>query len=150
MALKPLFFTLACISFLGFGLLTGCTEQNDSQVSFKREQYSGQWLVINYWAAWCKPCIEEIPELNRFAQQANNAQVFAVNFDMLEGLELKQQSQKIGIEFVILEQDPAASLNYQRPTVLPTTLIIKPNGQIHRRLVGPQTAASLQKAMQQP
>ena len=31
----------------------------------------GRWLVINYWAIWCAPCRDEIPELNRFAENVS-------------------------------------------------------------------------------
>lgn len=128
--------------------LNACSDQQEQKTSNALEPYKGQWLAINYWASWCKPCIEEIPELNQFAQQAKNTQVFAVNFDQLTGQELESQAQKIGIHFQLLQQDPATELNYPRPTVLPTTIILNPNGQVHRTLLGPQTAASLHKAIQ--
>ena len=32
----------------------------------KLDDYQGKWKVINYWAEWCKPCLEEVPELNNF------------------------------------------------------------------------------------
>lgn len=32
-------------------------------------QGQDEWLFINYWAEWCKPCLEEIPELNAFARE---------------------------------------------------------------------------------
>ncbi|MCR8923944.1 TlpA family protein disulfide reductase [Dasania sp. GY-MA-18] len=111
--------------------------------------YQGQWLFINYWASWCKPCIEEIPELNHFAQQqAGKAQVFAVNFDGLQGAALQQQAQKFAINYHVLEQDPAPSLNHAIPIALPTTYVYNPQGKLHKTLLGPQTIASLQAAMQ--
>lgn len=129
--------------------LTACDNGNTPTTNPQGfQQYQGQWLVINYWASWCKPCIEEIPELNHFAQQAINTKVFAVNFDGIKGPELKQQTDKIGISFIVLEDDPASLLQHPVPTVLPTTYIYNPQGQLHKTLLGPQTITSLNAALQ--
>ena len=112
------------------------------------QDLQGQWLVINYWAVWCKPCIEEIPELNSFAQHnSQRARVFGVNFDGSSGDELSAAIAQLGIAFPTLATDPAKQLGYERPTVLPTTIVINPQGKLQQILLGPQTAASLSKAM---
>jgi thiol-disulfide isomerase/thioredoxin len=119
---------------------------NPQQVNLKDLQ--GQWLVINYWAVWCKPCIEEIPELNSFAHQySQQVRVFGVNFDGISGKELSAASTLLGIDFPTLATDPASQLGYERPSVLPTTIVINPQGQLHKILLGPQTAASLSQAI---
>lgn len=108
------------------------------------EEYPGKWIVINYWAEWCAPCIKEIPELNQFASEyKNSVAVFAVNFDGARGEQLTGQAKKLNIQFNILESDPSSQLAYPRPTVLPTTVFICPNGKIQSTLIGPQTLASL-------
>ena len=45
---------------------------------------NGNWIVINYWADWCAPCIKEIPELNEFAKENEDLFVYTFNFDHLE------------------------------------------------------------------
>lgn len=109
----------------------------------------GQWVVVNYWAIWCKPCAQEIPELNALAE-IPGVSVFGVNYDGASGEKLAQQVQKLGIAFPILDSDPAAQLGVPRPVVLPTTLIIDPSGQLRETLVGPQTLESLALATGQP
>lgn len=109
---------------------------------------NGRWKLINYWATWCGPCRDEIPELNTFVhEQREQLDGYAVNFDGVTGAELVVQATELNIEFTLLEDDPAAQLGYARPTVLPTTLLIDPAGEIKARLLGPQTAASLREAM---
>ena len=44
----------------------------------------GNWIVVNYWADWCAPCIKEIPELNDFAKENTDILVYTFNFDYLE------------------------------------------------------------------
>ena len=103
----------------------------------------GHWVVVNYWAEWCKPCIKEIPELNQLAREHNEIRVFGVNYDGEAGDQLRAQVEKLGIEFPLLKVDPAAALGISRPAVLPTTLILNPGGELAATLVGPQTLESL-------
>ena len=48
-------------------LVSGCEkielERADGTLA-NWNKYRGQWVLVNYWAEWCKPCLEEIPELN--------------------------------------------------------------------------------------
>ena len=99
------------------------------------------WAVVNYWAVWCKPCREEIPELNELNKSAD-VQVFGVNFDRKTGEALAVDSKTLGLEFTNID-DPSQSLGVERPSVLPTTLVINPEGEIEAVLAGPQTAATI-------
>ncbi len=110
---------------------------------FEGAQYRGKWVVINYWAQWCKPCIKEIPELNELARKDPGIVVLGVNFDGALGAELDQQVETLGIGFPLILEDPAAVLGTDRPHALPTTLILDPEGELVETLMGPQTLESL-------
>ncbi|WP_068828601.1 TlpA disulfide reductase family protein [Pseudomonas sp. BMS12] len=142
---RSLRMVIGCIAAL---LLAGCAEdwgldQHGRKVT--AEQLDGQWLLINYWAEWCKPCRTEIPELNRLNQQLHGqgAQVLGVNFDALQGEALSKASDTFSIGFTVLATDPAARLDLPRNDVLPVTYIIGADGRLRERLVGEQTAAGL-------
>lgn len=109
----------------------------------KPKDYKGQWLVVNYWAAWCKPCIEEIPELNKLLNSRDDVSLFAVNYDGIAGNALTSQIRDFGIEYPSLLTDPSENWGYQRPSVLPTTIIFNPKGKLHSVVAGPQTFDSL-------
>ncbi len=130
-------------------LLAGCAEdwgvdQHGRKVT--AEQLNEQWLIINYWAEWCRPCRTEIPELNRLSEQlkGQSAQVLGVNFDALQGDELKRVADGFSIAFPVLAQDPARRLGLPQNDVLPVTYIVGADGKLRERLVGEQTAAGLQ------
>ena len=109
----------------------------------------GKWMVINYWATWCKPCIEEIPELNQFAhEQADKVVLFGVEYDQHQGEKLQQNIAKLGIEFPVILNDPSTLLGFDKPHALPTTLVFNPQGELHKILKGPQTESSLLQAIQ--
>ncbi len=137
--------------FLTLTLLTACgkSDYQDHQGNHGNfSDHQGKWMIINYWAVWCKPCIEEIPELNHFAEKHRDKVVlFGVDYDGKQAEELQQGIDKLGINFVVLTSDPATTLQYQRPNVLPTTLIFDPEGKLHRTLKGPQTEQTLLEAV---
>lgn len=125
-------------------LLVACNaERQQPSPSLDLASLQGQWVVVNYWAKWCKPCIKEIPELNALGEKYPQVAVFGVNYDGVTGEELAQQVGELNIAFPILPQDPAAELGTARPVVLPTTLILNPDGKLVHTLVGPQTLESL-------
>ena len=121
-------------------LLGGCSKT-------PLEAARGQWVLVNYWAIWCKPCIQEIPELNELDHSRSNVTVLGVNYDNLAGDELQSQLDELGVEFATLPEDPAAQLGVARPQVLPTTFILDPEGNLVSTLVGPQTLDSLNQAL---
>lgn len=133
-------------------LLVACAKPGYELADGQRgtfDQWAGQWVVINYWATWCPPCHEEIPELNAFAKTHTAVRVVGVDFEQTQGAALVESIAKMSIEFPVLTRDPAAILQYAPPTVLPATVIINPAGKVHHVLVGPQTQQSLQAAIEE-
>ena len=124
---------LPLVFLTGLALL-GCSSEPAGLVPSK-------WNIVNYWAIWCKPCREEIPELNQL-NQIENVVVLGVNFDGKGGEALISDAGDLGITFDIID-DPAAYLNISRPSVLPTTLVLSPEGTLVATLLGPQTAESI-------
>ncbi|WP_347901501.1 TlpA disulfide reductase family protein [Pseudomonas purpurea] len=129
-------------------LLSGCgydfgVDQRGQKVA--SERLDNQWLVLNYWAEWCGPCRTEIPELNALAEQlkAQKVGVFGVNFDNVQGEDLKAASEKLGITFTVLAQDPADHFELPRSEALPVTYIIDNKGKVREQLLGEQTAAGV-------
>lgn len=115
-------------------LLAGCSSDG--------LPHSGSWRVINYWAIWCTPCREEIPELNTLNQQEDIV-VLGINYDGKSGDALAEQATALGIAFPQLADDPSQRLGTRRPKVLPTTLLVSPDGKLLTTLTGPQTAETL-------
>lgn len=107
---------------------------------------AGTWRLINYWAVWCEPCREEIPQLNRL-NTLPGITVLGVNFDGRTGVELEDDIQALDIEFQILPNDPQALLGTARPQALPTTLIVDEHGNLKHTLMGPQTEEEFLAAM---
>ncbi len=109
--------------------------------------WHGKWVYINYWAEWCKPCAEEIPELNKFAAERPNVLVVGVNFDNPDTVAALQQMSRMRIEFAVVTNDSVQKVfPHSVPTGLPGTIVINPEGKVLRTLQGPQTESSLLQA----
>lgn len=134
------------VTSTALGIMIACTaacgDREASSTSIDPLDQQGRWTFVNYWAEWCKPCIEEIPELNAL-NALESYRVLGVNFDGAQGEALEAQILKLGVKFPTLNEDPSARFALDRPQVLPTTLVVDPQGQLAKVLVGPQTQESL-------
>jgi thiol-disulfide isomerase/thioredoxin len=109
------------------------------------DKLNGNWIVINYWADWCAPCIKEIPELNEFAKENNDLLVFTFNFDQLDEDDLKPVAQKFNIEVPSIVTHPRDIWGIQTPPAVPATFFINPDGDLALSLFRPQTKDDLNK-----
>lgn len=116
--------------------------------ALKLADFHGKWVFINYWASWCKPCYQEIPELNRFYKKHHNDVVLlGFSYDQQQGESLAKLANKMGIEFPTLSQDPAAAIGIKSIPGLPATYVINPKGKLSEALFGMQTRKSLEQAI---
>ena len=143
--LKLRFFLLTLLSTI---FLSACSEpdyQMFNGSSGNIENLKGKWVVVNYWADWCPPCIKEMPELSAFYNDnKERVTVFAYNFDRLEGEELQQMLIRFKVEVPSILSDPGELFGWEAPPSLPTTYIIDPQGNMKVMLVGPQTKEKLE------
>ncbi|GAA0197442.1 hypothetical protein GCM10009123_00810 [Kangiella japonica] len=121
-------------------LLAACSNENSFQLLSGEEKtiedYKGQWLVINFWAEWCPPCLEEIPELGKLALENPEIAVIGVSYDKLSNHELQQLVEKYDISYPIIATEPMPFLPVEKPQSLPGTYLISPSGQAMGPILG--------------
>lgn len=106
-----------------------------------RTRYAGRRLLINVWASWCGPCIEEMPELDRFAATQGEAgvQVVGLALDTPEGV--RDFTARVPVRYPILLDTPgpadASVWLGNAKGVLPYTVLVDADGRIARQKVGP-------------
>jgi thiol-disulfide isomerase/thioredoxin len=126
-------------------LLSACSQDTLFLAGKEQKQlsdYRGQWLLINYWASWCHPCIHEIPELNQLDEQPD-IQVLGYNFDRLPEDQLHLEVKRIDMRYPSLIVSPAQMFKETDPSGIPATMLIDTRGDFRMWLMGPQTKASI-------
>lgn len=108
--------------------------------------YRGKILLVNFWAAWCVPCAEEIPQFMRLQEQyENKLQVIGVSIDDNES-ELRSFYKNHKMNYPVIRGDQKIADGYGGVPGLPTTYIIDQEKHIRGRLVG---ATDFQELAQQ-
>ncbi len=94
----------------------------------------GEWVVINFWATWCPPCVEEMPYLNQLGGE-RDVHILGVNFNENEST-VRQFVDAHAISFpILLEPDDITRLVYG-VRGLPRTIVIAPDGTIAHTIIG--------------
>jgi thiol-disulfide isomerase/thioredoxin len=110
----------------------------DSDRTVVLDKFRGQIVVLNFWATWCPPCVEEMPSLVEMQRRMKNkgVTVVAVSIDVDENAYrgfLKQH----GVDLLTV-RDPAEKTPALYGTHgWPETFIIDRNGVIRRKFIGP-------------
>jgi thiol-disulfide isomerase/thioredoxin len=108
----------------------------------------GHWVVVNYWATWCGPCLKEMPELSALDAMREDVEVIGLAYEDTTPADLRAFLVKHPVVYPVAPVDvydpPAA---FDAPRGLPTTWLIAPDGRVARHFLGPVTAADLQAAI---
>lgn len=112
----------------------------------KLSDLQGRVVFLNFWATWCGPCIEELPELQAFAQQQseleNGAVVLAINsYDVTEEIEKFFADNDIELPDVPVLLDKNGEISRQYGVGgMPTTYIIDAEGMVSQMKMGSFTS----------
>lgn len=109
----------------------------------KHSDYVGKYIIVNYFAEWCAPCLKEVPELSKLERiKPDNVVLFAVSYDNLTDEKLTEIKQKYEMDFPLINTI-TTPFPFERPQYLPATYIINPDGTLKGQLFGEQTAENL-------
>jgi len=104
--------------------------------------YRGRWVLVNFFATWCVPCVQEHPELVRFSQRhaPEEAQVVAVVYDDDLGA-VRAFFRERGGDWPVVDS-PSAKVDFGVRGV-PESFLLTPEGIVVDRIVGGVTADGL-------
>jgi thiol-disulfide isomerase/thioredoxin len=94
------------------------------------EDAKGHWVVLNFWATWCVPCVQEIPQIAEFHRRHADVVVVGVAVDVQDAGSVKRFARKVGHDYPLVLSDRAVEKQLGTPTALPTTRIYDPSGRL--------------------
>lgn len=115
------------------------------------KQWQGKIIVLNFWATWCEPCREEMPELTALhtTYQDNNLTVIGIALDEVEAIKAFSEEHNIDYPLLSAEESGAAisAKLGNNKSALPYTVIIKPDGSIANTYFGRVDKALLDETL---
>lgn len=111
---------------------TNFTLKDTAGIQHQLANYKGKWVLVNYWATWCPPCLEEVPDLVNLYdhRKKKDLMVFGVVFDYKSVKDVAEYVDDMLMSYPIVLGDDAVSAQIGSPEVLPTTFIYNPKGEL--------------------
>ena len=109
--------------------------------------FLGEPLVINFWATWCAPCVEEMPDFQQVAAEAGDKVTF-LGIDVMDAPSKAETFvADLGITYPLAVDVDGSYWKQVRSFGMPTTLFVRPDGTVVHRRTGPLTADELREAL---
>ncbi len=124
----------------------------------KLADMKGKWVVVNFWATWCAPCVKEIPDIAEFAKMqaalGDKVRVIGIAIDWEETgkkdadlAKLKRTANKIGHTYPLVLGDDNTEKIFGKIKGMPTTLVYNPEGVLIYRKTGTVTKELLTRVV---
>ena len=98
---------------------------------FNKQDYKGQITIVNFWATWCPPCVEEIPSLNRLKKKMSGLPFELISINYAEDKEtILEFMKKVNVEFPVLLDLNGDFAKKWNVITYPSTFVIAPDGKI--------------------
>lgn len=110
---------------------------NNENVTLSK--FKEKWLLINFWATWCAPCREEIPDLNNLFNENKKINLIGIAIDEIEDVKKFLIETPINYESLILSDMKGVEISKSLGNdkgVLPFTVLINPNGEVQNTFYG--------------
>lgn len=142
--------------FIGLNLLTHSLRaeeftfqlQDSTGKIHQLSDYRGKWVLVNFWATWCPPCLEEIPDLVTLYEARSDIIVFGVAMEYSEVKTVLDFAKALAISYPVVLGNRTVASQFDELSMLPSTYLFDPKGNPAARKVGLLTRADIETFIQ--
>jgi thiol-disulfide isomerase/thioredoxin len=116
---------------------------------YKLNDLRGKWVLVNFWAPWCPPCVLELPELEALQKQHREIQILAVAVQYNSRQEVLDTATGQAVTFPIILGNEDTAAEFGGLDGLPTSFLYDPTGKLIGHHDGPLTQKEIENVMTQ-
>jgi thiol-disulfide isomerase/thioredoxin len=109
----------------------------------------GKWVLVNFWAPWCPPCLQEMPDLNALQQRHKDLQVIGVAVMYGSRKEVTDIIGKLSVSYPIVFGNEDTAGDFGGLDGLPTSFLYTPSGKLLGLHQGMLTKAQIEQVIEQ-
>jgi thiol-disulfide isomerase/thioredoxin len=142
---------VACLLILAFGHVAFAGDWNlkdKDGANYTLSTLHGKWVLVNFWAPWCPPCLQEMPDLDAMQQRHTDMQIIGVAVMYDSRKKVMDIVKKLSISYPIVLGNEDTAGDFGGLVGMPTSFLYSPSGELVGQHQGILTQTEVERAIQ--
>ncbi|OIR01191.1 thiol-disulfide oxidoreductase ResA [mine drainage metagenome] len=116
-------------------------------VHYRLSEQKGKWVLVNFWAPWCEPCLQEMPSLDALQKLHKDLLVIGVAVLYRKNQEVMDAVRSTSVSYPIVLGNEDIASDFGEMKGMPTSFLYSPSGKLVGHHDGPLTQADIEQVM---